>query len=65
MKKYKIAITDDHLLFAEGISNLIVSKPDMELAFIAASAFELKLPLFSCDNIFSSVASINFLHVQL
>lgn len=45
MKKYKIAITDDHLLFAEGISNLIVSKPDMELAFIAASAPEMFLLL--------------------
>jgi DNA-binding NarL/FixJ family response regulator len=41
MKKYKIAITDDHLLFAEGISNLIANKPDMELAFIAASATEM------------------------
>ena len=41
MKKYKIAITDDHLLFAEGISKLIANKPDMELAFIASSATEM------------------------
>ena len=41
MKKLKIAITDDHLLFAEGIGNLIANKPEMELAFIATSAAEM------------------------
>jgi len=35
MKKYKIGVTDDHLLFAEGISNIIAQKTDMELSFIA------------------------------
>jgi len=33
-------------------------------AFIAAAASELKLPLFSSDNIFSSVANINFIHIE-
>ncbi len=41
MKKYKIGITDDHVLFAEGISNIIAYKTDMELSFIASSATEL------------------------
>lgn len=41
MKKYKIGITDDHLLFAQGISNIIVDKPDMQLAFIAESAAQM------------------------
>jgi DNA-binding NarL/FixJ family response regulator len=41
MKKYKIGITDDHLLFAQGISNIIVDKPDMQIAFIAESAAQL------------------------
>lgn len=41
MKKLKIAITDDHLLFAEGIANIIAQQPGMELAFIASSATEM------------------------
>lgn len=38
MKKIKIAITDDHLLFAEGIANIISQQPGMELAFVTSSA---------------------------
>lgn len=41
MKRYKIGVTDDHVLFAEGISNIISNKTDMELSFIASSAPEL------------------------
>jgi len=41
MKIYKIGVTDDHVLFAEGISNIIANKTDMELSFIASSAPEL------------------------
>ena len=41
MRKYKIGITDDHLLFAQGISNIIVDKPDMQLAFIGESASQM------------------------
>ncbi len=32
-------------------------------AFIAASAIELRLPLFSGDDIFSKVHGVNFFHV--
>ena len=41
MKKIKIAIVDDHLLFAEGIANIIGQQIDMELAFITASANQM------------------------
>lgn len=41
MKKYKVGIVDDHLLFAEGISNIISSKPNMELSFIVSSVPEM------------------------
>lgn len=41
MKKYSIGITDDHLLFAEGISNIIGNRTDLELAFVAASVPEM------------------------
>ena len=41
MKKYKVGITDDHLLFAEGISNIIATKLDMELVFITGNADEM------------------------
>jgi len=41
MRKINIAITDDHLLFAEGIANIIAQQPGMELAFIASSAAEM------------------------
>lgn len=41
MKKIKIAITDDHLLFAEGIANIIAQQPGMELAFVTSSATEM------------------------
>jgi DNA-binding NarL/FixJ family response regulator len=37
MKKYKIGIVDDHLLFAEGISNIVATKPNMQLAFVTSS----------------------------
>jgi len=41
MKKLNIAITDDHLLFAEGIANIIIQNPEMQMAFIASSATEM------------------------
>lgn len=41
MKNYKIGLTDDHVLFAEGISNIIANKPNMELSFIASSVHQL------------------------
>lgn len=41
MPKYTIAITDDHLLFAEGISNIISRQTDMELCFVASSIAEM------------------------
>lgn len=41
MKIYNVGITDDHLLFAQGISNLIASRPDLKLAFVAGSVPEM------------------------
>lgn len=41
MKIYNIGITDDHLLFAQGISNIIAGRPDLHLSFIASSAEEM------------------------
>lgn len=41
MKIYNIGITDDHLLFAQGISNLVAERPDLSLSFIASSAEEM------------------------
>jgi DNA-binding NarL/FixJ family response regulator len=41
MKKYKIGVVDDHLLFAEGISNIISTKTNMELAFVTGSVPEM------------------------
>jgi DNA-binding NarL/FixJ family response regulator len=41
MKIYNIGITDDHLLFAQGISNLIAEREDLNLSFIASSAEEM------------------------
>lgn len=51
MKNYKIGLTDDHVLFAEGISNIIANKPNMELCFIASSSNMLfeKLKEFTID----------------
>ncbi len=41
MKKYKIGIADDHLLFAEGINNLLAKRKDLEIVFITSSVSEL------------------------
>ena len=41
MKKYSIGITDDHLLFAEGISNMIANRADLNLSFVAATVPEM------------------------
>jgi DNA-binding NarL/FixJ family response regulator len=41
MKKYSIGITDDHLLFAEGISNMITNREDLSLSFVAATVTEM------------------------
>ncbi len=45
MTKYKVAITDDHLLFAEGISNIIARRSDMQLCFIAPTIDEMNKQL--------------------
>ncbi len=41
MKTTKIGIADDHLMFAEGISNMISHKPDLSIIFITSSIEEL------------------------
>lgn len=41
MKTYNIGITDDHVLFAEGLSNIISGSSDLQLSFVAASAPEM------------------------
>lgn len=41
MKIYNIGITDDHVLFAEGLSNIISRNPDLRLSFVAASVPEM------------------------
>lgn len=45
MKKYKIGIVDDHLLFAEGISNIISAKGNMELVFVTSAIPEMQVLL--------------------
>jgi len=46
MKKItKIGIADDHLMFAEGISNMINHKPDLSITFITSSIDELYILL--------------------
>jgi len=41
MKVYRVGIADDHLLFAEGISNIIQQQPTLELAFITGDGKNL------------------------
>jgi DNA-binding NarL/FixJ family response regulator len=41
MKTYNIGITDDHVLFAEGLSNIISGSSDLQLSFVAASVPEM------------------------
>ncbi|WP_316821889.1 response regulator transcription factor [Pedobacter gandavensis] len=41
MKIYNIGITDDHLLFAQGISNIIANRSDLHLTFVASSMPEM------------------------
>lgn len=41
MKKYNIGLVDDHLLFAEGIGNMLTSKPDLHISFITSSVTEM------------------------
>lgn len=41
MKTYRIGITDDHLLFAQGISNIIANRSDLNLAFVASTVPEM------------------------
>lgn len=41
MKKFKIGIVEDHLLFAEGISNLLLHHHKLQVAFISSSVNEL------------------------
>lgn len=47
MQITRVAIADDHRLFAEGIAGIIVSDPEYELSGIAASAAELTALLYS------------------
>ncbi len=58
MKKNKIGIIDDHVLFAEGISNIITNNPLYELAFITNSVDELHR-LISSNNIDILLLDIN------
>lgn len=41
MNTIKIAITDDHIMFADGIANIIAANPDWSLAFIASNTEEM------------------------
>lgn len=41
MKKYNIGLVDDHLLFAEGIGNMLSGKPDLTISFITSSVTEM------------------------
>lgn len=41
MKKYNIGLVDDHLLFAEGIGNMLTSKPELNISFITSSVTEM------------------------
>lgn len=41
MKKYNIGLVDDHLLFAEGIGNMLTSKPELNILFITSSVTEM------------------------
>lgn len=45
MKKHKIGIADDHVLFAEGISNILMSNNQLELVFVENSIPALKARL--------------------
>ncbi len=57
MIKYKIGIADDHVLFTEGISNIIANDPSLELVFTTTSAtkiFEL-IQLHDIDFLFLDV----------
>lgn len=45
MKNYKIGIVDDHILFAEGTSNIITHLPKYKLCFIATTAQKLFVEL--------------------
>ncbi len=58
MKKIKIGIIDDHVLFAEGISNIITNNPLYELAFITNSVDELHR-LISSNHIDILLLDIN------
>ncbi len=58
MKKVKIGIIDDHVLFAEGISNIITNNPLYELAFITNSVDELHR-LISSNHIDILLLDIN------
>jgi DNA-binding NarL/FixJ family response regulator len=58
MKIFKIGIIDDHVLFAEGISNIITNNPSYELSFITNSVEELHR-LLSNNNIDILLLDIN------
>ena len=41
MKTFNIGLVDDHLLFAEGIGNMLSGKPDLNISFITSSVTEM------------------------
>lgn len=41
MKIYNVALVDDHLLFAEGIGNMLSGKPELHISFITSSVTEM------------------------
>ncbi len=41
MNKFNIGLVDDHLLFAEGIGNMLADKPFLNICFITSSVSEM------------------------
>jgi DNA-binding NarL/FixJ family response regulator len=58
MKKINIGLVDDHLLFAEGIGNMLSEKPELNISFITSSAAEL-FDLLSVNQIDILLLDIN------
>jgi DNA-binding NarL/FixJ family response regulator len=58
MKIYNIALVDDHLLFAEGIGNMLSGKPELNISFITSSVTEM-FELLKCQSIDILLLDIN------
>ncbi len=58
MKIYNIALVDDHLLFAEGIGNMLSGKPEFNVSFITSSVTEM-FELLKRDSIDILLLDIN------